>query len=329
MSAKGRILMMLKEAAPAPLSGEALGRSLGLTRAAIWKVIRGLREEGYEISSSPRLGYGLIQAPDLLVPAEVEPLLRTRCFGRRGIHHSVEIGSTNDRAKELAHGGAPEGTLVVAESQSAGRGRFGRAWASPGRGGLYLSLILRPSLAPSEAPQITLLAGVGVCRAINALTPVGAGIKWPNDVLIKGKKVAGILTEMEAEMDRIHHLIVGIGINVNTRMSFLPRAVRERATSLLEETGKPISRKDLLAMVLAEMEALWAQAERGGFDAVRAAWKRLNVTLGRRVRIEGMDVAVLGTAMDLDDRGALLVRAQDGPLHRIPFGEVSLLSVGE
>jgi BirA family biotin operon repressor/biotin-[acetyl-CoA-carboxylase] ligase len=214
---------------------------------------------------------------------------------------------------------------VVAESQSLGRGRLGRAWASPAEGGLYFSLVLRPALALSEAPQITLLAGAGVCRAINALTHVGSGIKWPNDILVQGKKVAGILTEIEAEMNRIHHLIVGIGVNVNTRLSELPHSLRGRATSLREETGQNVSRQSLLALALAEMEILWREAQGRGFGPVREAWKRLNCTLGQRVRIQGTGRSWVGTAADLDDQGALLVRADGGSFERIAFGEVALL----
>ena len=325
MSAKEEVLKRLKEEDQGPVSGQILADSLGLSRAAVWKAVKSLREEGYKITSSPRVGYRFVGASDLLLPSEIEADLRTSNFGRKGIHYYPKIGSTNDRARELALKGCLEGTLVVAESQYAGRGRLGRTWESPGKGGLYFSLVLRPSFAPSEAPRITLLAGVGVCRAINKFAQIRASIKWPNDILIRGRKLGGILTEMEAEAGRVNYVVVGIGINVNTDISSFPQELRERATSILEESGRPLSRRALLGSILLELETLWAGLQLTGFGPIHNAWKDLDITLGRRVRVDKMGQILSGNAIDLDEEGSLILKAEDGSLHKISSGELTLI----
>ncbi len=325
MSAKKEVLKRLKEADPGPVSGQVIAESLGLSRAAVCKAVNSLREEGYRITSSPGVGYRFVDTPDLLLPSEIEADLLTSNFGKGGIHYYKQIGSTNDRARELALKGCPEGTLVVAESQYAGRGRLGRTWESPAKGGLYFSLILRPSFAPSQAPRITLLAGVGVCRAINEFAQIRAAIKWPNDILSRGRKLGGILTEIEAEIDRIHHVVVGIGINVNTEISSFPRELRETATSLFEETGRSLSRQALLRSILLELETLWTGLHRTGFGPIRKAWKDLAITLGQKVRVDKMGQILLGEAIDLDEEGSIVIKTEDGSSHRISSGELTLL----
>jgi len=259
---------------------------------------------------------------DALTPALIRSQLRTSSFGKGAIHCFREIPSTNDVARRLALEGCPEGTLVVAESQTAGRGRLHRTWESP-KGGLYFSLVLRPQFAPSAVPRITLLAGVAVCRAIKDAANVDAAIKWPNDVLIHGKKVAGILTEMEASEEGVRHAIVGIGINLNTDPSSFPPELRQRAGSILGETQRVLSREALLAAVLTEMEGLWGELLGHGFEPVRRAWRSLSETLGRTVRfdIDGQEIG--GVALDLDQDGGLLVRGPDGVIYKVCSGEVS------
>jgi BirA family biotin operon repressor/biotin-[acetyl-CoA-carboxylase] ligase len=325
MSAKKEVLVKLKDAAPGAVSGQVIADALALSRTSVWKAVNALKKEGYLIASSTRSGYKLVGSPDLLLPAEIESDLQTGNFGKRGIHYYGQIGSTNDRARELALEGCPEGTLVVAESQYAGRGRLSRTWESPGSGGLYFSLILRPTFAPSEAPRITLLAGVGVCSAINKSAPIKAAIKWPNDILCRGRKLGGILTEMEAEIDLIRHIVVGIGINVNTERSSFAEKLRERVTSLREETGRSFSRQTLLGSILLEIEKLWTDLPRTGFAPIRDAWKDLNITIGNRVRVERMGQTLLGEALDLDHEGSLLLKAEDGSYHRISSGELTML----
>lgn len=320
MALRQQVLKKLREASPCFLSGEALAQGEGVSRAAVWKAVTNLRKAGYKIPGSPRRGYRLLEPPDLLTPQEVEPHLRTKVMGRHGYHHCRELSSTNDRAKALAAEGCPEGTLVVAEAQTAGRGRLGRSWHSPLGSGLYFSLVLRPKFAPQLAPRITLLGGVALCRAIRELTAVQAGIKWPNDVLVKQRKVGGILTEMEAEADAIHYLILGFGVNVNMESCDFPPLLK--ATSLMLETGMRQPRAQLLARILLEVETLWNRLLSNGFGPVAEAWREMSVTLGRLVGVEKEEETVVGRAQDIDEQGALLVTDQGGHLHRITYGEV-------
>ena len=320
MALKQEVLKKLREVSPCFLSGEALAQGEGVSRAAVWKAVTNLRKAGYRISGSPRRGYRLVEPPDLLTPQEVEPHLRTKVMGRVGYHHYKELSSTNDKAKALAAQGCAHGTLVVAEAQKAGRGRLGRSWHSPLGSGLYFSLVLRPDFAPHLAPRVTLLGGVALCRAIRELTGVEAGIKWPNDVLVKQRKVGGILTEMEAEADAIHHLILGFGVNVNMESCDLPAPLK--ATSLMLETGKRQSRAQILAGILLRVEELWNRLLSDGFEPIADAWREASVTLGRLVGVEKEGGVIVGRAKDIDEEGALLLTDQGGHFHRITYGEV-------
>lgn len=321
MGIRQQVLSRLREASPCFLSGEALAQQEGVTRAAVWKAISQLRKSGYRIAGTPRKGYRLLEPPDLLYPQEVNPLLRTTWLGRGPFHYFRETGSTNDQAKLLAWRGCPDGTIVVAEAQSAGRGRLGRTWLSPPGTGLYFSLVLRPRVTPAVAPRVTLLAGVALCRAIRHTAGVKAEIKWPNDILVGSKKLAGILTEMEAETEAIHHLILGIGVNVNMQACELAPALE--ATSLYLETGKRHSRPELMARILLELESLWEVFQKEGFSKIRDMWMELSATVGRLVGIERWDGGVImGKAEEIDQEGALLVADGEGQLHRIAYGEV-------
>lgn len=320
MALKQQVLKRLREVSPRFLSGEVLAQGEGVSRAAVWKAVTNLRKAGYQISGSPRRGYRLVEPPDLLTLQEVEPHLRTKLMGRAGYYHFKELTSTNDKAKALAAQGCAEGTLVVAEAQTAGKGRLGRSWHSPLGSGLYFSLVLRPNFAPYLAPRITLLGGVALCSAVRALTGVEAGIKWPNDVLVKQKKVGGILTEMEAEADAIHHVILGFGVNVNMESCDLPPSLK--ATSLMLETGKRQSRAQLMARILLEVEDLWNRLLSEGFGPIADAWRKMSVTLGRLVGVEKQEGVVVGRAKDIDEEGALLLTDQGGHSHRITYGEV-------
>jgi BirA family biotin operon repressor/biotin-[acetyl-CoA-carboxylase] ligase len=271
-----------------------------------------------------------MEVPDLLLPLQILPHLeKARRFVRPFIEHHRQIASTNDRARELAHLGYGEGTLVVAESQQAGRGRLGRSWASPPGGGVYFSLILRPRALPSAAPGITLLAGVAACDAVRAVSGAEPRIKWPNDLLIGSRKVAGILTEMEADRGRIHHVVLGIGINANTRPAEFPPDLVDRATSLLTETSTPVCRAELLGRVILEIENRYDAFLRGQFQSVLEAWRSRSATLGREVRVEAGGRTVVGEAQDVDLDGALLVRGENGVVHRVSFGEVTHLRTKE
>jgi BirA family biotin operon repressor/biotin-[acetyl-CoA-carboxylase] ligase len=283
-----------------------------------------LREEGYGIDSSPRKGYMLRAAADSLQPGEIRHGLRTRCLGRR-IVYLPEVDSTNRVAKELAMAGEPEGTLVVADMQTAGRGRKGRPWFSPPRGGIYLSLILRPKLHPVEAPQMTLLAGVALADTLLPHIPGGVCIRWPNDIYSGGRKIAGILTEVATEIDAIDYLVLGVGLNVNIPGETFPPQLRARATSLVSQTGAPGRRVELLCDFLSRLEERYLGIGKTGFSPVIQRWRELTDTMGMRVRAVASDQPLEGIVADMDEDGKLLLRCPDGSLRCILSGEIEYL----
>ncbi|HYF95653.1 MAG TPA: biotin--[acetyl-CoA-carboxylase] ligase [Symbiobacteriaceae bacterium] len=320
------VLAVLRAAGGRWVSGEELSRSLGVSRTAVWKLIEGLRAAGYVLEALPRQGYRLLASPDAVTAAEVLPGLATRTFGRT-MEYRESVGSTNDLAKQLARGGAPEGLLVIADEQTAGKGRLGRAWSTPRGSALAMSLVLRPQLPPVQAPRITLVAAVAVALAVREVTGLQAGIKWPNDLQFGGRKFCGILTEMEAEMERVGFVICGMGLNVNLPSEALPEAFRETATSLMAERGAPVARAPLVRAVMARFEENYGDLVAGRFDAVLDRWRALSITLGQPVRVISVtgEPALEGTAVDVDEEGALLVReSATGKLRRVFAGEVTL-----
>jgi BirA family biotin operon repressor/biotin-[acetyl-CoA-carboxylase] ligase len=317
------VLSFLAEAGDEFVSGEAISGKLGLSRAAVWKHVEALRQHGYRIDAVPARGYRLAEVPDRLSPLELRPLLNTHDLGRE-LHCHDELTSTNDRAKELAAEGADHGEVVVAESQTAGRGRRGRSWISPPRRNLYFSVVLRPELPPGRAPELTLVASLAVCDALRQ-AGVDAGIKWPNDLIASGKKIGGILTELAADPDRIQWVVIGVGVNVNARVDDFPPELQGQATSVAIERGGPAPRALFAAACLTALEDWLDRHAEHGFEEVRSAWKERSVVLGRRVVVRTDDGEVEGKAEDLDGQGALLVRGDDGSLHRFVAGDVSLL----
>ena len=313
------VLQALRQA-PHPLSGEVLAARLGLSRAAVWKRINRLKALGYAIEGSPRRGYLLLAATEKLLPEEIALGLQTRRL-LGPVHHFDELASTNDLAKELAAQGAPEGTLVVAESQTRGRGRLGRQWDSPPGTGLYVSLLLRPELPPTEMPQITLTTAVAVARAVRRVTGLTPGIKWPNDLLLDGKKLGGILTEMETESDQIRHLVVGLGLNVNNPA--FPAELAAIATSLALATGRSYSRVRLLQAWLEEFEELYGRFLAQEFAGILDEWRRLAVTLGQRVTVRQGPRTICGRALEVAPDGALLLETDSGVVVRVTSGEIA------
>lgn len=321
-SSEELVLSFLAEAADDYVSGEAISDKLGLTRAAVWKHVEALRAHGYRIDAVPARGYRLIEVPDKLTPLELRPLLNTHDVGQV-LHWYEEIGSTNDRARELAEEGAEHGEVVIAEAQTAGRGRRGRLWASPARKNLYFSVILRPDLPPARAPELTLVASVALCDALRQ-AGVQAGIKWPNDLLASERKIAGVLTELAAEADRVHWVVIGAGVNVNAREEDFPEELRGEATSVLLERGEPAPRALFAAACLTALEGWIDRHAEEGFAVVREAWRERSTTLGREVTVRTDGREIVGTAEDIDDAGALLVRGPAG-VERILAGDVALL----
>jgi BirA family biotin operon repressor/biotin-[acetyl-CoA-carboxylase] ligase len=302
------------------VEGGVLCDKLDVPRAELLKRIDSLRARGYVIQASGGRGYRLVEVPDSLGEREIQPLLATGELGRK-IHSFPELESTNDEAHRLAEAGALHGEVVVADVQTKGRGRRGRTWVAPKGKAVTFSVVLRPSLPPARAPEITLVAAVAVCEAARELGAASARIKWPNDVECRGKKLAGVLTELRAEVDRIRHAVVGIGFNVSMEMHDFPEELRRTATSLLVETGERTPRPLVLASALEHFEEWLSLHETEGFGPVRDRWRELSTTLGHAVRITG-EGELEGTAVDLDDDGALLVRTANGQLVRVVAGDV-------
>ena len=254
---------MLKQA-DGYLSGEKIGEEMGISRGGVWKQIKKLRDQGYEIQSVSNRGYCLVEQQELWNDAEIKDGLQTKKLGQEVVFLE-QVTSTNEKLINLAREGGKEGLLVVSEIQTAGRGRRGKNWSSPKGTGIWMSLLLKPDLPPVKAPMITLLAGLAICKSIRKVTGLLATIKWPNDILIDGKKICGILTEMDGEMEQIHHIVLGMGINVN--MDSFPNALKDIATSLFLETGELVSRRTLIQEILLELEEIYTSYEsKGDFE---------------------------------------------------------------
>ena len=302
------------------ISGEDISNELGFSRASVWKYINKLREEGYNVEAVSNLGYKLISSPDKLYGYDFSNGLKTKNIGKKSIYHYDSIDSTNDKAYELAEGGEPEGTLVIAEAQTKGKGRIGRKWLSPRAGGVYVSLILRPDTETDEVPAVTLIAALSIIRAIKKTCGLEAKMKWPNDIFISGKKVCGILAEMKAQPDRVDFLVLGIGINVNTSGKKLP----PEGTSLKSEAGSSVSRSELLRNVLLEIEKDYTKFRKEGFAALRDECKKFSMVIGENVKIDEHNRQVKGLAVDIDEKGALAIKLKDGSIKRVFSGDVIL-----
>lgn len=321
-SSEEMILSFLAEGGDEYVSGAALSDKLGLSRAAVWKHVEQLRRLGYRIDAQPSRGYRLIEVPDRLTTLELSPLLSTRELGRV-IHHHETLGSTNSEAFALAQAGAVHGEIVVADEQTQGRGRRGRSWSSPAGTNLYFSVVLRPDVPPSRAAEVTLLAAVAVAETLRE-AGAEATIKWPNDVQIGGKKVAGVLTELSADVDRVHFLVLGVGINLNARGEDFPPEVAELATSLMEARRQRVPRALFTAALWTKLEEWLDRWADEGFEPVRDAWKRWASTLGHEVLVKGEGSSLCGLAEDIDESGALVL-VVDGRRVRVMAGDVELL----
>jgi len=315
------LLMVLLNGKDSFISGEEISAKFQVTRSAIWKQINNLRDLGYEIESSTKMGYRLKKSPNLLLPEEIWSRINCSLMGTRIYYYSI-VDSTNTEAKKLALSGAPSGSLVVAEGQTLGKGRMGREWSSPVGAGISASLILRPDITPPEAPRITLLTAVAVAEAIREKVHIEAMIKWPNDILIQGKKVCGILTEMSAEPDTVNYIIVGIGINVNNEE--FPEKLKPIATSIKIAGGRVVSRAELLAAILERMEYYYQSGFGSGFGKLLERWRELCCNLGKPVKIIGRKESFNGTALGVDSDGALIVRKDNGEIVKVFSGDVSL-----
>ena len=319
---RSQILNLLKQAGDNFLSGEYLAETLNVSRTAIWKHIKALRDSGYDIESVPRNGYRLLHSPDLLSAEEVKNSLSTKILGS-DIKYFTTTDSTNNQAKKLALDGAVDGTIVISEEQNGGRGRLSRSFFCPKYKCIWFSVILRPDFLPQEAPKCTLLAAVAVTKAIYDVTGVKVGIKWPNDILYNGKKLVGILTEMSAEMERINYIVLGIGIDVNISVEETPEDIRDIMTSLSQITGKKVSRLELLNKLLYHLEQLYIMAQKQSFAPILDEWRKYSITLNQEIKVISGNDVTYGEAVDIDDDGALLVKI-NGQIKRVLAGDVSI-----
>ncbi len=317
------------------VSGEKLSRQLQCTRAAVWKAIEELRKEGYHIEAIPNRGYRLLASPDKLLPHELQARLTSRWIGSHIVYFE-RLASTQQKAYELAMEGAPSGTVVIADEQTGGRGRLGRTWHSPPKTGIWLSLLLRPTVGLEQLSRLTLITAVALVDAIRAdiraddnVSPEAVRIKWPNDVYMtldngRRKKVCGILTEVHAEVDRVHTCIVGVGMNVNQAAEDFPTEIREKATSLAWATGRPWSRVSLAVQFLQQFETWYETFTQYGFSAVKSAWEERSLPIGTPLQVFWQNRRLQGTYDGLTEQGALRFRLSDGEVLTIHSGEVQL-----
>lgn len=306
------------------VSGQELCNKFGVSRTAIWKVINQLKEAGYEIEAAQNKGYHLIAAPDVMTEAELESLKNTQWAGCE-IYCFDSIDSTNTKAKELAEAGHPSGTLVVADQQTLGRGRRGRSWESPAGTGIFMTLMLKPDINPNNASMLTLVAAMATARAITEVTGEAARIKWPNDIVMNGKKVVGILTEMSAQFDYINHIVVGIGINVHNEE--FPEEIAKTASSLLLECGHRIHRASLIEAFLEEFERLYAiYLETEDMSGLQKEYDSLLVNRGRQVRVLDPKEPFEGKAMGITKKGELIVDTWESR-KLVSSGEVSVRGI--
>ncbi len=294
------------------VSGEEMASCQGISRAAVWKRIKGLKAKGYEIEASTKKGYRLTRRTDLLDVDLVRSGLKTKWLGK-DLCFCREVSSTNELARSMA-GDCQNGTVVLAEIQTQGRGRLSRPWASP-PGGIWMSLVLKPQISLVQAFRINMAVSVAASKAIFNLYGLDAGIKWPNDLLVDERKICGILMEVSAEVDRLDWAVIGLGINANVDVSRFPE--EWRSTSLRQELGREISRVELIQKVLQEIEGAY---EKMGSREVYEEWRRRSITLGRQVHIISLDSDLRGEVVDLAEDGALLLMTKEG-LKRVLAGD--------
>ncbi len=320
---KAEILKLLRES-DGYVSGQRLCEEFGVSRTAVWKAINQLKEEGYHVEAVKNRGYRIVDIPDVMSEEELKSLLtgKTRWAGQE-IYYYSDTDSTNIRTKELGEKGAPHGTLVVAGQQSKGRGRRGRGWESPPGSSIYMSILLRPGFLPARAPMLTLVMAYSTAEALRAETGAKVRIKWPNDIVLNGKKLVGILTEMSTEIDYINHVVIGVGVNVN--MASFSEEIAKTATSLRIETGQIIKRSTLIVEIMKHFEKnyeLYLRTE--DLSGIREDYNRLLVNCGKEVRILGSREPYEAVALGINDNGELLVRKQDGSEEAVYAGEVSV-----
>lgn len=321
-SSRERILELLRRHSADWLSGEHISRELGLSRTAVWKQIKALRALGISIEAQHARGYRLLEAPDLLFSADVLAGLNSRIIPR-----SLELlpatDSTNLQLRKKAEAGAEEGTVLVADQQLAGKGRLGRPWASPAGVNLYCSLLLRPHIPVQQAPQFTFLSAVAVVDALESVCSITAEVKWPNDILVGGAKIAGLLNEMSAETEQINYVVLGIGVNLNMTTDQFPKELNYPATSVLLETGRQVTRRYFLRELLGRLDFYYCEFLDQGFAPIRQRWEQLCPIINHRVRVND---ELIGTVVGLEADGALRLQLDSGQVERVVAGDVRVVN---
>lgn len=321
---KDEILSVLKENKDY-VSGEELCRRFGVSRTAVWKAVNGLKEKGYVIESVRNRGYRLLESPDVLLGEEIKSILDTEWIAH-DILYFDSIDSTNNEIKRQAEAGAGEGLLVISERQTAGRGRRGRTWESPAGSGIWMSFLLKPEISPEKAPMITIIAAMACAKVINSVTGLRAGIKWPNDIVVNGRKLTGILTEMSAEPECVNYVVVGIGINAN--MTVFPEDICATATSLAIESGHKVSRSALVAGFFKCFEQYYGIfIKSGNLSGLRAEYEAELVNMNNQVAIISPEGELRRKAVGINDDGELLVQDDEGNVTPVRSGEVSVRGI--
>lgn len=320
---RSKLLEAFSNAEGGFVSGQKLSEYIGCSRTAVWKHIEELRKDGYELEAVRRLGYRITKKPNKISGNEIKIGLKTIKMGHY-VHFEETVSSTQKIAQTLANEGAVEGTIVVAEKQTKGRGRMARNWYSPSGTGIWMSLIIRPNLPVQATPQLTLLTAVAIVQALEEVTPLKPDIKWPNDILINGKKLVGILTELQAEADQVHSIIIGIGINVNQALIDFPEELHPIATSIHLETGELWDRARLIQEILFKFETLYSIYLSQGFRPIKLLWEGYAISLHKPIRAKTINGSVEGKAVGIDDAGVLLIETSDGSVKQIYSADIEL-----
>ncbi|WP_268235137.1 biotin--[acetyl-CoA-carboxylase] ligase [Priestia taiwanensis] len=320
-----KLLQMFSEAKEGYVSGQAISNELGCSRTAVWKHIEELRKAGYEVEAVRRLGYKIIEKPDRVTANEIMLGLETEFIGRY-VQYEESVDSTQKIAAQIAYEQAPEGTVVIAEEQRIGRGRMNRSWYSQKGKAVTMSLILRPKMPPQQAPQLTLLTAVSIVLALRDVTHVQADIKWPNDILMNGKKVVGILTELQAEADQINSVIIGMGINVNSVEEDFPEQVKDIATSLRIESGEKINRATLIQRIFFHMEKLYKQYLEHGFKPIKLLWESFALSVGKEITARTLSSTLKGKVLGITDEGVLQLEDNYGNVHLVYSADIEVNS---
>lgn len=320
---KAEILAALRET-DGYVSGQELCEKFGVSRTAVWKAINQLKKEGYEIEAVNNRGYHIVSTPDVLSENELVSINKTEWIGKK-IYYMNVTDSTNTQANHLAETGAPHGTLVVADRQEAGRGRRGRVWESPAHTGIFMTLLLKPEIAPGNASMLTLVTALAVTKGIERVTGLSPRIKWPNDIVVRGKKVCGILTEMSAQIDYVTHIVIGVGINVQNED--FPEEIAEVATSLKLETGNTVNRAKLIEAIWEEFEKYYEQfMQTQNLKAMVQEYNTYLVNRNQKVKVLDPKEPFEGLAQGITERGELVVDTWEAR-RLVTSGEVSVRGI--